>query len=170
MSQAVTIKNEKQMKQANKYETLISTLVDYLLSDIRLPDEGTIKFSIVDYFCLTDIKTTELMAYIRRFKQNMDSFERRVLCTFLGKYQDLGDVMTEERLHREKLSYIINGEEKAVTPEMWKEIQMSFFEHNIPDNRLVMNVAARRMIYGQPVLPLVEIAQKENKAIEYIKK
>lgn len=170
MYQTITIKKEEQMQQANKYETLISTLVDYLLADIRISDEETIKFSIVDYFCLTDIKTTELMAYIRRFKQNMDPFERRVLCSFLGRYQDLGDVMTEERLQREKLSYIINGEETAVTEQMWKEIQKSFFEHNIPDNRLVMNVAARRMVYQQPVLPLVDIAAKENKAIEYIKK
>ena len=78
--------------------------------------------------------------------------------------------MTDARLKKESLAYIINGEEIKVTNEMWLEIRNMFDEYNIPDQRLVMNVAARRMIYGQPILPIIDIAKKENKAIQFIKK
>ena len=164
------IRKADQMQQANKYEEVIKNVIEYLLSDIRMSDDEVVKFTIVDYFCLTDYKPSEVLAYIRRFKPNMDSFERRVISKFLGGYQDSGDQMTDERLKKESLAYIINGAEIKVTNEMWLEIRNMFDEYNIPDQRLVMNVAARRMIYVQPILPIIDIAKKENKAIQFIKK
>lgn len=164
------IRKADQMQQANKYEEVIKKVTEFLLSGIRMSDDEVIKFTIVDYFCLTDYKPSEILAYIRRFKPNMDPFERRIISKFLGGYQDLGDQMTDELLQRETLTYIINGKETKVTNDMWFYIRNMFDEHDIPDQRLVMNVAARRMVYGQPILPLIDLSKKENKAIEFIKK
>ena len=125
--------------EISKYEKAIEDLLQYIMTDLKVEGKS-LPFTLADYFCVTSVKPNELLAYIRRYKANMEPLYRRVLCMYLGKNLDLGTSMTRERVASEKLAYIIDGEEKAVTQEMWEEIFTTYEENNIPTNRNVKNL------------------------------
>ena len=163
--EAMTGQKKIEEIEMDKYEKAIEDLLQYIMTDIKVEGKS-LPFTLADYFCVTSVKPNELLAYIRRYKSNMEPLYRRVLCMYLGKNLDLGTTMTRERVASEKLAYIIDGEEKAVTQEMWEEIFTTYEENNIPTNRNVMNPAARRMVYGYPMLPVLEQREKTK---EYFK-
>lgn len=150
---------------SNKYEKAIADVMEHLYTNIPLSEDKTLKFTVADYFCLTDLTPGQLLSYIRKFKQKMDPNERRTICKFLGTNQNLDMEMTMDNFKGESLSYIVDGEEKKVTDEMWQHIMDEFEQHNIPKRRNVLYSVARRAVDGDPILPLT---QKQN-GKEYVK-
>lgn len=163
-------KTEDRLEKMIKQDAVLDMLLEYVLSDIRLSDGKTTKLTIIDYFCLTDIKPTEIQAHLRRNRQEITGLDRYLLNKFLLQYQDLGEIMTKETLKEENLVYIINDEKKEITDDMWDEILTKLQEHNIVPYQKVTAVASRRLIRKESLLPLIDIAEKENKPIQYIKK
>ena len=150
---------------SNKYEKAIADVLGYLYTNIPVTEDKTLKFTVADYFCLTDLTPGQLLSYIRKFKKDMDPFERRVISKFLGSNQSLDTEMTMEKFKGESIAYIIDGVEKKVTNEMWQQIMDEFEQNNIPKRRHVIYSVARRAVDGDPILPLT---QKQN-AKEYVK-
>lgn len=150
---------------SNKYEQAITNVLEHLYTNIPLTEDKTLPFTVADYFCLTDITPGQLLSYIRKFKQKMDPNERRIICTFLGKNQALDTEMTIEKFKSETIGYIIAGEEKKVTTEMWQQIMDEFDQHNIPKRRNILYSVARRAIENDPILPLKE----KQSTKEYVK-
>lgn len=150
---------------SNKYEKAIADVLGYLYTNIPVTEDKTLKFTVADYFCLTDLTPGQLLSYIRKFKKNMDPFERRVISKFLGSNQSLDTEMTMEKFKGESIAYIIDGVEKKVTDEMWQQIMDEFEQNNIPKRRHVIYSVARRAVDGDPILPLTQ-KQKEK---EYVK-
>ena len=141
---------------SNKYEKAIADVLGYLYTNIPLTEEKTLKFTVADYFCLTNITPGQLLSYIRKFKKDMDPTERRILSKFLGSNQTMDTEITIEKFKSESLAFIIDGEEKKVTTEMWQHIMDEFDEHNIPKRRNVIYSVARRAVEGDPILPLTQ--------------
>ena len=150
---------------SNKYEKAIADVLGYLYTNIPVTEDKTLKLTVADYFCLTDLTPGQLLSYIRKFKQKMDPNERRILCKFLGSNQSLDTEMTMEKFKGESIAYIIDGVEKKVTNEMWQQIMDEFEQNNIPKRRHVIYSVARRAVDGDPILPLT---QKQN-GKEYVK-
>ena len=150
---------------SNKYEKAIADVLGYLYTNIQVTEDKTLKFTVADYFCLTDLTPGQLLSYIRKFKKDMDPFERRVISKFLGSNQSLDTEMTIEKFKGESIAYIIDGVEKKVTNEMWQQIMDEFEQNNIPKRRHVIYSVARRAVDGDPILPLTQ-KQKEK---EYVK-
>ena len=150
---------------SNKYEKAIADVLGYLYTNIPVTEDKTLKFTVADYFCLTDLTPGQLLSYIRKFKKDMDPFERRVISKFLGSNQSLDTEMTMEKFKGESIAYIIDGVEKKVTDEMWQQIMDEFEQNNIPKRRHVIYSVARRAVDGNPILPLTQ-KQKEK---EYVK-
>ena len=150
---------------SNKYEKAIADVLGYLYTNIPVTEDKTLKFTVADYFCLTDLTPGQLLSYIRKFKKDMDPFERRVISKFLGSNQSLDTEMTIEKFKGESIAYIIDGVEKKVTDEMWQQIMDEFEQNNIPKRRHVIYSVARRAVDGDPILPLTQ-KQKEK---EYVK-
>lgn len=150
---------------SNKYEKAIADVLGYLYTNIPVTEDKTLKFTVADYFCLTDLTPGQLLSYIRKFKKDMDPFERRVISKFLGSNQSLDTEMTMEKFKGESIAYIIDGVEKKVTDEMWQQIMDEFEQNNIPKRRHVIYSVARRAVDGDPILPLTQ-KQKEK---EYVK-
>ena len=150
---------------SNKYEKAIADVLGYLYTNIPVTEDKTLKFTVADYFCLTDLTPGQLLSYIRKFKKDMDPFERRVISKFLGSNQSLDTEMTMEKFKGESIAYIIDGVEKKVTNEMWQQIMDEFKQNNIPKRRHVIYSVARRAVDGDPILPLT---QKQN-GKEYVK-
>ena len=150
---------------SNKYEKAIADVLGYLYTNIPVTEDKTLKFTVADYFCLTDLAPGQLLSYIRKFKKDMDPFERRVISKFLGSNQSLDTEMTMEKFKGESIAYIIDGVEKKVTDEMWQQIMDEFEQNNIPKRRHVIYSVARRAVDGDPILPLTQ-KQKEK---EYVK-
>lgn len=150
---------------SNKYEKAIADVLGYLYTNIPVTEDKTLKFTVADYFCLTDLTPGQLLSYIRKFKKDMDPFERRVISKFLGSNQSLDTEMTMEKFKGESIAYIIDGVEKKVTNEMWQQIMDEFEQNNIPKRRHVIYSVARRAVDGDPILPLTQ-KQKEK---EYVK-
>ena len=150
---------------SNKYEKAIADVLGYLYTNIPVTEEKTLKFTVADYFCLTDLTPGQLLSYIRKFKKDMDPFERRIISKFLGSNQSLDTEMTMDKFKGESLAYIIDGEEKKVTDEMWQQIMTEFDENNIPKRRHVIYSVAKRALEGDPILPLTEKQQGK----QYIK-
>ena len=153
-----------------KCDALLEKIHEYLLTDIATSENEQVKFTIVDLFCMTDIKPTELHSHLKRNRQDITGHDRYILTQFLLKYQDLGEVMTIESLKDENLVYIINGEKIVITEGMWQDILRRLKEHNIVPYQKVTDVASRRIVRGESLFPLIELLEKDNKAIEYIKK
>ena len=80
------------------------------------------------------------------------------------------EIMTIESLKDENLTYIINGERKVITEDMWQDILKQLDELNIVPYQKVTGVVSRRLVREEPLFPLIEMLKKENKSIEYIKK
>ena len=133
---------------SNKYEKAIADVMEHLYTNIPLSEDKTLKFTVADYFCLTDLTPGQLLSYIRKFKQKMDPNERRIICKFLGTNQSLDMEMTMDNFKGESLSYIVDGEEKKVTDEMWQHIMNEFEQHNIPKRRNVLYSVASRDAWG----------------------
>ena len=150
---------------SNKYEKAIADVLGYLYTNIPVTEDKTLKFTVADYFCLTDLTPGQLLSYIRKFKKDMDPFERRVISKFLGSNQSLDTEMTMEKFKGESIAYIIDGVEKKVTDEMWQQIMDEFEQNNIPKRRHVIYSVARRAVDGDPILPLT---QKQTEK-EYVK-
>lgn len=150
---------------SNKYEKAIADVLGYLYTNIPVTEDKTLKFTVADYFCLTDLTPGQLLSYIRKFKKDMDPFERRIISKFLGSNQSLDTEMTMEKFKGESIAYIIDGVEKKVTDEMWQQIMDEFEQNNIPKRRHVIYSVARRAVDGDPILPLTQ-KQKEK---EYVK-
>ena len=150
---------------SNKYEKAITDVLGYLYTNIPVTEDKTLKFTVADYFCLTDLTPGQLLSYIRKFKKDMDPFERRIISKFLGTNQSLDTEMTMEKFKGESIAYIIDGVEKKVTDEMWQQIMNEFEQNNIPKRRHVIYSVARRAVDGDPILPLTQ-KQKEK---EYVK-
>lgn len=150
---------------SNKYEKAIADVLGYLYTNIPVTEDKILKFTVADYFCLTDLTPGQLLSYIRKFKKDMDPFERRVISKFLGSNQSLDTEMTIEKFKGESIAYIIDGVEKKVTDEMWQQIMDEFEQNNIPKRRHVIYSVARRAVDGDPILPLTQ-KQKEK---EYVK-
>ena len=150
---------------SNKYEKAIADVLGYLYTNIPVTEDKTLKFTVADYFCLTDLTPGQLLSYIRKFKKDMDPFERRIISKFLGTNQSLDTEMTMEKFKGETIAYIIDGVEKKVTDEMWQQIMDEFEQNNIPKRRHVIYSVARRAVDGDPILPLTQ-KQKEK---EYVK-
>ena len=150
---------------SNKYEKAIADVLGYLYTNIPVTEDKTLKFTVADYFCLTDLTPGQLLSYIRKFKKDMDPFERRIISKFLGTNQSLDTEMTMEKFKGESIAYIIDGVEKKVTDEMWQQIMDEFEQNNIPKRRHVIYSVARRAVDGDPILPLTQ-KQKEK---EYVK-
>ena len=150
---------------SNKYEKAIADVLGYLYTNIPVTEDKTLKFTVADYFCLTDLAPGQLLSYIRKFKKDMDPFERRVISKFLGSNQSLDTEMTMEKFKGESIAYIIDGVEKKVTDEMWQQIMDEFEQNNIPKRRHVIYSVARCAVDGDPILPLTQ-KQKEK---EYVK-
>lgn len=150
---------------SNKYGKAITDVLEHLYTNIPLTEDKTLPFTVADYFCLTDLTPGQLLSYIRKFKQKMDPNERRILCKFLGKNQNLDSEMTMKSFKEESISYVIDGVEKRVTDEMWQQVMTEFDQNNIPKRRYVLYSVARRAIDGDPILPLT---QKQS-GKEYVK-
>ena len=59
---------------SNKYEKAIADVLGYLYTNIPVTEDKTLKFTVADYFCLTDLTPGQLLSYIRKFKKDMDPF------------------------------------------------------------------------------------------------
>ena len=125
---------------SNKYEKAITDVLEHLYTNIPLTEDKTLPFTVADYFCLTDLAPGQLLSYIRKFKKDMDPFERRVISKFLGSNQSLDTEMTMEKFKGESIAYIIDGVEKKVTDEMWQQIMDEFEQNNIP-KRIITTIA-----------------------------
>ncbi len=142
---------------SNKYEQALNDTLEHLLTNIPVSEDKTLKFTVADYFCLTEITPGQLLSYIRKFKQKMNHADRRILCSFLAKNQNLDSEMTMETFKGEALSYIIDGEERRVTDEMWQQVFDEFDKYNIPTRRNVIYSVAKRALEGDLILPLKQI-------------
>lgn len=166
----ISKKTSDRIEKMLKCDALLEKVHEYLLSGIATSENEQVKFTIIDYFCMTDIKPTELHSHLKRNRQDITGYDRYLLTQFLLQHQVLGDVMTIESLKDENLTYIINGERKVITEQMWEEILEQLKKYHILPYQKVTGAASRRLIRGESLLPLIDIKEKENKPIEYIKK
>lgn len=163
-------KTSDRIEKMLKCDILLEKLHEYLLTDIAISDNEQVRFTVVDLFCMTDIKPTELYSHLKLNRQDITGYDSYILTQFLLKYQDLGQIMTIESLKDENLTYIINGERKVITEDMWQDILKQLDELNIVPYQKVTGVVSRRLVREEPLFPLIEMLKKENKSIEYIKK
>lgn len=165
----VVNKTRNKIAKITKRSELIKILQEYIFTGIPTSQGDNLNFSIVDYFCLTDIVPSDLLAHIRRGNFEIDSIERTILCKFLSQYSDLGETMTVAQLKSEHLRYIIKGKETVITEENWTDILTSFNALNIPTKRLVVDVAARKIAYGECIFPLLDASKTASCPLQYRK-
>lgn len=144
---------------------LFKLIPEYLATGIEI-DDDVINFTILDYYYLTE-KSPRKFMNICRTNVNENEFhdDIKVLATFFSGNSDLGTSMDKERLVNNSSRYIIGGRVETITEKMADDILSIFDECNIPKKAFLIEIAVKRYLKGQAILPLNELKKREKEKV-----
>ena len=136
---------------------VIERLYDYIPNGIKLNDGTKVPFNMLDYYSLTYLSPSTIIAEMEKKKPNnkAEAIARAISKKYLNKNKKQGPYINREMLLGRGMKRIKDNQEFLIEDYI-DEIFSTFKEYNIPQLSGLLDSAFIRISRNVPILPLTQ--------------
>lgn len=142
----------------NLYIYNIANYIGSLLKNGIEIDDKTISFTMLDYFCITDMNIYTMVGKLRKMDAKKIKYQYHSYLSYFAEKEGLlvREVDGIEEILNEHHVFIINNERFEPTSDDINYIFDLFEKNRIPKYSKLIYIALHRMALNMPILPLYE--------------
>ncbi len=142
----------------NLYIYNIANYIGSLLKNGIEIDDKTISFTMLDYFCITDMNIYTMVGKLRKMDAKKIKYQYHSYLSYFAEKEGLlvREVDGIEEILNEHHAFIINNERFEPTSDDINYIFDLFEKNRIPKYSKLIYIALHRMALNMPILPLYE--------------
>ena len=149
-------------KKYAQIQHIIEQLYNYIPNGIEINENETRPFTMLDYYSLTNLNPTTILAEIDKKKtpSKAEGIARGISKKFIKNNKNQGATINRDLLIKRNMK-LIRGDKEYNIADYADELINMFKEYNIPTYANLLEIAFTRIVRNQQVFPLINKEEKD---------